>query len=508
MFGSTADPRASKLCASVQYFLNGTQEGFLRYQQHGSASQRLVSEPRASAGGGYAEGTQHKRTVRTGKECRSCSVPMLVVTNEEETSLSTFPSSSGLISKGPSTTSPDHSLPMISPISSPVSSLSSLSGSFAVPPTSHMMMPSSSFLTSSSKIQTRRHNSVPLLRNIPIICEEEDGDVIKIDQRVAAITTMAQRVTENVDFSSNLDCPSIRITDSEVQPVQHESSFSGRCSASVQVPQIVIEVSELPEDNPQPVVDVPSIDITAADDDTDVEEDLEDIDVIDHLNSELDVNAPIDVSRRDSQPSKSDLGLSPLAEPIIQDPAYECDDEDDDNDSHQQTRKKVSDDSSPRSHRRRKIGQVKKSITAEENEFSAATNEMAVCDADTRKIVVTGSQSTITSKEAIDSGTDTAVPDKEFTGSALSEPSTPTVPVASRGSVVSLGTIAFKGSLLSSASMVTLDSSTGNLSVPVSGARKNSDESSMCSRRTSASSAGWLCSTNQQNLILYGQTFS
>lgn len=572
VFGSANDIRVNKLYASVQYYLNGTQEGFLRYQHTtgGGAVSYLPPELQRSVaalgGGGGSMNTAgrgchvihkqdfsavSKESPRTGKEARSCSVPILVVTNEESSTINA--------------SSPDPSLPIVSPSTSPVSSvhsggsptpsLSSLSGSSALP-SSSSARGNISFLTSSSpKLRTRRHNSVPLLRNIPIISEiiEEDASSNgSYDQqpRTRPSNFIGQGYSSALPESSSIrqytairsvntkatigkNCPLIRINDNEVQ--EAASGFSGRCTASVQVPQILIEVSEAVEDDagtvipdtitttpsttPPHAVGVPSIDITAADDDTDVEEDLDDVDDIDVVHRSEDVpviscvtcdDVAIATSVKDSKCGDTCFSAGSVVSLNTSEPdlAYECDDEDDDSELHLQDRNTSHDVSSLRHHlRRRKLGQIKKTFP----EMSSGRGFELETTADSGSKARTASAEAIDQSNIVDASMPTNIKEttcKDFgkaislpVSSAGSEPSTPTVPVSvtSRGSVPSLhsgASIGFKGSLLTSTSLAGLEGSAsascGKLSVPSLLSRKTSDESSVCSRRTSASSSAGL----------------
>lgn len=326
----------ARLCASIQYFLNGTQEGFLKYQQ----TPRRDSGDTVSSSGtrkSYASMTQE---LMKGELTASPSVSSSLksVQQQDESQSQALPSTASIVTdsseqnnkistavayRPTASPSPDSSLASsaCSPASSlhsasPTPSMSSLSSSSVLHSSSHHypLNPASSgghhqtsaaspsFLTSASpKLRTRRHNSVPLLRNIPIICEmvEEDvncagdgkgnsphessevqGSIAQNTGSGVAASSVGKSLT---NIGKRLTCPIIRINDAELD----ESLYPSK-SCNVQVPQIVIEVTEPSEEdkdsrhtceqnsNPLQIFNVPTIEIKTVDaDDTDVEVDFD-----------------------------------------------------------------------------------------------------------------------------------------------------------------------------------------------------------------------------------------
>ncbi|XP_047739668.1 mucin-17-like, partial [Hyalella azteca] len=319
VFGHAKDPRCGKLCAAVQYFLNGTQEGFLRYQHSssrvtsGTCDALVTSLPSddlsVNAAGGSAGGKLSTDSI--GNKFLSASVPALTISE------SLHPDDNGTMGTVTSSSSvPTSSTVLSRP--SPVYVTSDTSGTPS-------QTPGVPFLSSvSPKQRTRRHNSVPLLRNIPIICEtvEEElfeaqdnpatttysrnsaaarrhqsiPEVIFTDENSSAVTETSSEfgtdpavINKSLNaFGKRLTCPLIEVPNDNINNKTETAVIENEDLGAMQVPQIVIEISisEQPEENSnesnsdaeeQRILEIPSIDVTAANDDTDVEEDLEEL---------------------------------------------------------------------------------------------------------------------------------------------------------------------------------------------------------------------------------------
>ena len=347
VFGSSSDPRVYKLCASIQYFLNGTQGGFLRYQKASSTS-------------AYSSlyGTEHLHATRKYEHFEE---------SYRQDSLLLEPNDEKVDQENPENPISPHSVPS-------TVSLQSLSSSTQTPSMSDTLGPSTlqQFLASSAslqKVRTRRHNSVPLLRNIPIICETVEEDVTDagaVEEPDCVATGVGNNVYENeknpgvcatrsslvlertvqrrysagpadetsgvsrrgsngilsrslTHIGKRLTCPAIKVTDDESEE-NGVSVGSIRPSSSVHVPQIVIEVSEPAEGDENEEVHgrvslppeeedlssgvtrgfrIPSIDITS------VEEDFKipsiDITSVDDDNDDTDVEVDLEEVGREEE---------------------------------------------------------------------------------------------------------------------------------------------------------------------------------------------------------------